>query len=262
MTEQSLGGEIQGQNNSTNTPNLSTSGVATTTEKMLPQSKVDELIKTNKIDSYERGKREALAEIERQRASSQQGTGQQTSSMGGMQQMSQDEVRQMMHNIASEVVKPVVESTLQQRDTNARQAQQEQQLNTVLTDFVNKISEGAKNYPDFQEVVGQLELPNTIQENPALLFLYSSVDNPADVLYDLAKNPTKVAAIESLYKSGRQNVAKAQLKSLSDSIKANAAGVNAQRPNAPLGQLKTSPLGVDNGKMSIGELKKADWLRA
>lgn len=258
MTEQSLGGETQSQE--TGASQLSTSNV-TASEKMLPQSKVDELVKTNKLAAYEQGKKEALAEAQKLRESNsyQASQNHNVSSMGGMAQISEQKIQELIDKVAD----AKVDAKFQQRDTEAENRYQQEQLNNTINDFAKKVGEGAKKYPDFEAKVKELDLVKVIEGQPTFLALANSVDNPADVLYDLAENPQKLANILSFAGNpGTQHLAARQIKSLSDSIKANQSASNYKQPNEPLSQLKTSPLGTDNGRMSVAEFKNMPWLKA
>lgn len=251
MTEQSLDVGTQNQGSDT----TQSSAAPATTEKTLPQSEVNRLVGSAKQEAYERGKKESAAEYEKRMQSLNQApqdtfdsVNQKPTTMGGMPQVSPEELKRMI----AEGTRAEIES--ESKKQAYENAQKQYDADTL--DFINKLKRDTHKYPDFNDVVGQLELPNIMQESPELLYLYNSVDNPVDVLYDLAKNPHKVSQIEGLYKSGRRNAAIQQLKSLADSIKQNETAMNSKQPNEPLSQLKTSSLGADNGQMSSAELRR------
>ena len=91
--------------------------------------------------------------------------------------------------------------------------------------------------------------------------LANMVDNTAEVMYELAKNPSKIGAIQTLIeidtKAGRHpKLALAEMKRLSESIKVNSKGSKYQPPNEPLSQMRPSNAGTGNqGDRSVRDYK-------
>jgi hypothetical protein len=209
------------------------------TEKSLPQSHVNDLIGRAKSDAYEKGKRDAL-----------QGANPQPSvTMGGMTQQSPDDIRRM---VAEETQK-----TLSAHQEQLARQQQEEYSKGVTNQFLSKMQVGTQAYPDFEEKVLPLNLPTL----PHVVHLSNSMDNTADVIYDLANNPLKAEALEAMAKRNPQG-AYQEMQKLSASIKQNKTAANFQSPNDPLSQIKTSPTGIDNGLLSVSDRRKSPALRA
>ena len=82
-----------------------------------------------------------------------------------------------------------------------------------------------------------------------MLQLANMVENTAEVMFELASNPSKIGAIQNLIdidlRAGRQpKLAFAEMKRLSESISTNQKGSKFQSPNEPLSQLRPSNAGT------------------
>ncbi len=212
-------------------------------EKMVPQSEVNRIVGSEKANAYERGKQEALATLQAQQASqqaaqsSQEQSPQGDSSMGGMQQVSQDEIRRM---IAEE----------NERASNMAEA------NQIAYEFTQKMDAGNAKYPDFKEVVGKVNLANV----PHLVQMSNAYPNTADVIYDIAKNPMKLAQLQILYHTSPE-LAKSEIGKLSASIQANQSADFVPSVDEPLSQIKPSTIGTDNGSKTVTDWRSKPYLR-
>jgi hypothetical protein len=230
---------IQDQDNVSNSEAQSGSHVDTNvSEKMIPQSEVNRIMAHNREklrnDYYNRGREEALAELERNKKVSDQ-----PSSMGGVKQFSQDDIDQM------------IESRIKER---------ENQLYGQRTahDFVSKLEASKDKYPDFEQSVRRL---NLAEMPPAIVIGANELDNCGDTMYHLSQNPMKYAAILTLAERSPE-LARLEMQKLSDSLKKNADAKGKQPVDAPLSQMKAIPVGKDNGKMSIRDLRRQSWMKA
>lgn len=253
MTEQTL--EAGTQNQSENGSIPSNEALATT-EKLLPQSEVNKMVSGAKMASYERAKQEVKADYEAKIQALQQHSQVSSSSENQLHSTKTQAVQNYTPEQIEQLIDERTTKKFEEREQNAYQQEAIAQYQKEAQHFIDKISRDSKKYPDFDETVKQLELGKTIESDPSLLNLYNSVDNPVDVLYDLAKHPHKAAQLELLFKSGRTQAAISQLKSLSQSIVQNQTVQHTPQANAPLSQLKTSSLGTDNGKLKMPQLKR------
>lgn len=210
----------------------------------VPQEDVNKIVGGAKSEAYERGRRDAQMEldrIKREAASQRLASDSMESADTEKLLMTPEQVQQMMQEAVV-------------RDKQAAEANQ----------FIDKIRLGAeaKKYDDFNEVITQLNLP----ELPLnLVGLANSLDNTADVMYEIGKNPSKFANILMLNGTSPA-LAKKELVKLSASIKQNEVAKAAEAQNGkvakPLDQLKHSISGVDSGKPeSVSDYRKQPWLR-
>lgn len=214
-----------------------------TTEKIFRQSDVDKIAKHAKHVGREQGRKETLMQLQSQQPDNNliaptANNPQQPSSLGGMQGMTQDEVKRMI------------------AEHEQNQAQQ-YHAHQIATEFMAKVDATKDKYPDFDKTVESLELPTI----PQVVQLANMVDNTGDVIYELAKNPHKVASLLSLSQIGNGRLAILEMKRLSDSIKQNQQASQQPIPPEPLSQLKPSNVGTDSGVPSIRDLRKQSYLR-
>lgn len=205
-------------------------------EKMIPQSQVNQLIGQKKLEAYQKGKLDALAEIRPPVQPAPEGNAQASSQSA---QLSPDAIARM------------VEDKLAQQNHNAARQQ-------AINGFVQKMQEGPTKYPDFEDKVKNLNLPQ-LPEN--FIHLTNSVDNTADVMYDLADNPEKVMQLLTALEKA-PHIAMQQLQKLSGSIKANQSAKEQTQDDEPLSHIKpSSTVGMDNGSKTADDWSKVDWLR-
>lgn len=225
------------------TSDLDTSVPATRTEtkpseKLFTQSELEKIVGRTREqvrdEYYNRGKQEALSELNKQQ-NNQVNT---TQNMGGISQLNDNQIDE------------IVEKKLKDR-ADAQAA------NQIAYDFVGKMQAAKDKYSDFEETVAQLNLP----AHPHIVYWANSLDNTADVVYDIAKNPEKFAGILMLAQSAPE-LARRKLSELSNSIKKNEEALKQPNVNEPLSQLRPSSVGTDNGSMKVRDLRRQPWLRA
>lgn len=200
-----------------------------TQEKVLKQSEVNELVGRVKHEAYSKGLRDA------QQTAQPQPQGQ---SMGGMPQLTEEQVRQM---IADEAMKQ----------------NQMAQAHTTLTNFAQQMHEGKQKYSDFDETVAKL---GELKHYPHIVQLATGEGNAGEIMYELGKNPGKIASLTTLSYINPE-LAKLEMKKLSDSIKTNEKASQAPSAAEPLSQVKASTVGTDNGSNSVRDLRRKAWAR-
>ena len=103
-----------------------------------------------------------------------------------------------------------------------------------------------------------------IEQQPGLILAMSGMENKAQVVKDLAKNPSKYANILMLANGNAPKLAQMELNKLSASIKANQDALKQPKVDAPLTHLKASNIGGDDGNyatMSTTDFRSQPWLR-
>lgn len=204
-------------------------------EKLLKQSEVNSIVSAVKREAYEKAKRDATQELE-QRAASQQSAGNEATSNQGFDE---ETVRKMITEEAEKM----------SRMANAQK---------TVNEFTQKMLAAKDKHEDFEDTVAQLNLPTI----PHVIEWANSLDNTADVMYELGKTPSKLANVLMLASTSPQ-LAVSEMKRLSGSIKKNQeAAQNEAKAPQPLSQVKPSPSGTDSGTMTIKDLRKQDWLAA
>lgn len=214
-------------------------------EKLLKQSEVNELVGRVKKDAYEKARREAEADIMARNSAVNQMP--QTPS-----QISQRQGNQQAPQLTEEAMRVAARHELVRM-------QNEIWANQTAQQFVQKIEDGKSKYPDMEKVVGELNLANNVD----IVNWANSVDNTADVIYELGKNPAKYANVLMLAARSPQQALKA-MRELSDSIKRNQESAKQPVADKPINQLNHSTLSVSNGDLSntsISSISRSSWMK-
>ncbi len=150
----------------------------------------------------------------------------------------------------------MIDSAFTKHSEKARVQQEETQVTQAWQHMANqltpKLQEAQKNHSDFDETVNQVDYATNA---PDVLFLANAVDNSGDVLYDLAKNPGKLANFRAILRETPQLAAR-EMKRYGDSLKNQNTGSPALPPD-PLSQLSPSNIGgSDGGLTSVDDFKQ------
>lgn len=197
-----------------------------TSEKLLTQQEVNELVGRVRRETAEREARKYANQNQQSQT----------------QQPSTDEFRR----IAAEESQRLMDKSRE----DAYRTAQEESAQRIASEFFGKLATGKEKYQDFEKVVGEVEL----RAIPHVVQLANQVENTADVMYELAKNPTKIAAIQQLIGISPK-LAMAEMQRLAQSIKDNESAAKEKLPNSPLSQIRPSNTGTDNGVLSVKDLR-------
>jgi len=210
-------------------------------EKMLPVSRVEELVKKAKL----KGRDSMQAELEALKAENEKLKN--NGSMGGMA---------MPAPVDPEAIKQQVLNDLRQQmqQANEQRAQEElqKQAEAIANTYKSKMASGKDAFEDFETVMSDFN-PAAF---PNLVYLASQVDNTPAVMYELMKNPSKWATVAVLSERD-PNAAQNMISKISASIKANeqAKAEEKNAPPPPLSRMSSSTTGQDNGSKSVRDFK-------
>lgn len=221
-------------------------------EKTLSQSQVNEIVKREKAAAAEKARREAQAEyaveMERLKTSQAQGMGGMAASNNNLDETVDKAVNAKLEKLQQEAARKAME---------AEDAKNKATLEETANKFHLKMGGGKDKFADFDEVMKDFE-PG---EFPAIAFLAAEMDNTAEIMYELANNPSKVAQLQILANQSVK-MARKEMTKLSQSIAQNQqAKTDNVTTAAPLSRLKSSTVGADSGKMGLKDYKNADWLK-
>lgn len=206
--------------------------------KLLEQGHVNVLVGKAKQEGREKGRQEALAEL-------------------SAQQPAQAQSQSIASNDPASARQIFQEEFAKQTQAWERQAQEQaanQQAMKTLSEVNMKFNDAKTRYHDFDNVVNL----KYFQQMPDVLHLANSVDNTGDVVYDLLKNPGKIAQLRGI----PEDLARQQMRNLSDSIKQNQTAISNPQTPEPLSQIKPSTIGLDNGsKKSVSDLRNTPSYR-
>lgn len=220
-------------------------------EKMLPQSRVNELVQKAKRDK----ERQMQEKLDAANAQIQELQSQQPNQAPDSQAQAPQGID--LNALQAQVMQKI-EAKAKEDEQKRYNEQLEQEVNQVANQYFGKMASGKDLYEDFAAITADFNPA----EFPQLVYLANEMDNTPAVIYELAKNPAKLAAIDRLVERS-PNMARAELSKLSESIKRNVeAKQNLQEPQDPLSRLKPSPVGTDNGTKNVRDFKKSSFLRA
>lgn len=235
-----------------------------TPEKMLPASQVNELVKKAKRKGEQKMQEQldaANQQIQQLQAQQAQQQVQNVAQTGSQQPPQQQQPQGQQGGIDAQQIQQQVMQMLQQKqqedEAKRHQEQIEQEVNQVAQQYFGKMAQGKDMFEDFEAITADFNPA----EFPQLVFLANQMDNTPAIIYELRKNPGKLADLAVLVEKS-PSMARNELSKLSESIKRNdEAKRTLQEPQDPLARLKPSPTGTDNGKMGLRDYKNASYLR-
>jgi uncharacterized protein (UPF0335 family) len=197
-------------------------------KKTFTSDVVKKVVEREKQKAFERGKREALMELQQQPEQSieaavpaQQPT--QNVGLGGMKQLNEADIERM-----------IAEKAPLALQSHVQKLQQDQMVNT----FVNKMQLAEQQYPGLEAELNQLNYNDP--RIHAFIEMANHLDNTGDIMKEVLDNPTKMESLLNMAYNQPYQAQKA-LKSLSDSIKVNqTAKAEEAQARDPLSQIKSS----------------------
>lgn len=219
-------------------------------EKTLTQSEVNALIAREKQNAAARARQEVEREYQ-----------QRAEQMQAQQQMqSQQQEQQGLRQGPSEAEADALYQQVQERFNREMQERQfQQEMTNVANAYHAKMDYSRKAYSDFDEVTKEFD-PTAF---PQLVYLVSGLENAGDIIYDLSKNPNKLATLDLLAQRSPR-LAQAELAKLSTSISQNSMARQEAEQNptlAPLSPLQPSRVSGSNGQMTVRDLRNQPWLK-
>lgn len=210
-------------------------------QKMLPQDEVNKIVAREKARAGESARREAEEKYQRD-----------------LESLNAQRVQQDQRN--AEVPRDVdINAIYQQLQEKINQDRMKQQMNEIAGSYHQHMDKARSSYDDFDEVTK----PFDAAQFPQIVFLSAGMPNVGDMMYDLSKNPMKLASLNLLAERS-PDFARNELLKLSKSIADNRqAQTDAQSQNIsePLDRLQSSRVANNNGKTSIRDLRNQPWLR-
>jgi hypothetical protein len=220
-------------------------------EKMLPASRVNELVQKAKRDGA-RKMQEQLDAANQQIEQLQAQQGQQAAVQQQPPQQQGVDAQQIQQQVMQ-----MMQQKMQEDEERRHKEQLEKEVNEVAEQYFGKLAQGKEMYEDFDAVTANFD-PAAF---PQLVYLATQADNTAAIIYELQKNPSKLATLATLVERSPA-MARAELAKLSQSIKTNEdAKNNLQQAQDPLNRLKPSPVGTDNGTKTVRDFKAANYLK-
>lgn len=218
--------------------------------RTLPVDELNKLVGGARIEGEKRATealKQEIAAMQQQIASLTQGMGMNQQGAPGQASTNANPQDAGMPDV-SELVK---QEMLQQQQAMLR-AEQRRQAEELLQKFNAEMQRGVEGAEDFKEVTSKYN-PYDFAE---ITMMAAQLDNVPEVMYELNKNPMKLAYISELVRRSPQ-FAFEEMKNLSKSIKEGQdAKAKFVDPIKPLAGIKASTAGTDNGKRTVKDWKK------
>lgn len=218
-------------------------------EKLLPQSQVNKIVQHEKARAAAAARQEVEEKYQREASLQTHQQANQTNNVNANVDVDA---------LAKQVRDKVVADQREESDKlNAQQ--REEQASNLVNMYFSKMAQGKETYADFEEVTKDFD-PAAF---PQLAALSAQLDNTADIIYELAANPSKLVTLDTLAnRNPRQG--QAELLKLSKSIASNKQAqtdADSRYTPAPLARLQPSKVSGSNGKLGIRDLRSQDWLK-
>ncbi len=211
-----------------------------TNERLFKQAELNEIVGRAKHDAVESFKRQQEQHQQQPYVQPQS-----TISQSSQKALSEDDVKRLTSEELGRQREDWEKQNLERQHADAAQR--------IVNAYKDKIAAGKDKYQDFEAVTSNVDMryyPNVVQ------LLAEHVDNSSDILYDLAKNRTKLGNLEFMCGHNPQD-AIYEIKRLSDSIKANEQSSQMRASKSPLSQQRPSNTGTDSGGvLSMSDLKR------
>ena len=172
-------------------------------EKLIPASRVEELIKKAKL----KGRDAMQDELEALRGENEELKS--SVSMGGM--ATPMDAEQMRKQIYDQIM-----GDFQSLDEERVQGELKKEAEKLASDYRTRMDGGKEIHEDFDEIMADFN-PAAF---PQLVYLATQTDNTSAVMYELMKNPNKLATVTVLSERD-PNAASNMINKISASIKAN-----------------------------------------
>lgn len=209
---------------------------------MYNKIQVQDVVKREKQRAYEKGKREALMELQEQ----QQLSNQQNSSP----EASQQSVGNIPQSMNPDDIKKIVSEQLPQHlQDHANQIR----INQLVDSFSSKMKAAEERYPGLEEKLNDLDYESLAP----VVQMANDMENTGDIMKELVDNPMKMGNLLTLMYT-QPKMAKKAMMDLSNSIKQNQEALSQnQSVKQPMSQIKSSlNAGVEKGDMSVSDYRK------
>lgn len=217
------------ENVSSSTPVDNTVASPSATEKSFSQDEVNKLIGAAKLK-------------ERERYVNSQDNYQSHEFKNNHQLSAQD------FDIGAEVKRVLQQA---QEELEAQRAYEEAQ--NIINNFSHKVISGKDKYDDFDQKLSHVNL-----ENPSLIMSLKDLDNPADVLYELGKDPsTYLEVVNGLSSPYTSAAAKAKVQKIANVVKNNEQARELHNRGQVPSKMKSSPVSTGNQRPSHSEMLRS-----
>lgn len=205
------------------------------------QRQMQDVVKREQRKAFERGKREAMMELQQQQQQvPEQSQAEQAQNIGGIAQLTQEDISRMIAEQAPQALSRHV---------------QEIQHSNLVNSFVSKMQAAEQKYPGLEADLNSLNY-----EDPRLtsfIKLANELENTGDIMKEVLDNPTKLETLMNL-SYNQPHLARKSLNALNESIKVNQKAEQATQAREPMSKVNSS-IGAgmaDSQNLSVKDLQR------
>lgn len=222
---------------------------------VLSKTMVSKIVERERQKAFEKGKQEALMELQQNQQAEQpvqeqqpvaQPIQRQNQGMGGM-------APQMPAGMSQEAIEQLI---MQKAPEALMQQFNEHKQKTMVDAFVNKMQAAEQKYPGLEAKLNKLNYNDPAMHS--LIEMSNSLDNTGEVMNELISNPSKMIQVLAGIRE-QPYLGQETLNSLSNSIKTNqAAEAENSQAREPMSKLKPSISAglADETQLSVNDLRK------
>lgn len=218
----------------------------------LPKSLVSKIVERERLKAFEKGKQEALMELQQNQSPSENTTPQQAPIAAPVERQQQG-----LGGMAAPMSQEAIERLIMQKAPEALMQQfNEHKQKTMVDAFVNKMQAAEQKYPGLENRLNKLNYNDPAMHS--LIEMSNNLENTGDVINELVSNPSKMMQVLAGIRE-QPYLGQETLNSLSNSIKTNqAAEAENSQAREPMSQLKPSISAgmADSTNLSVKDLRK------
>ncbi len=209
---------------------------------VLTRDVVSKIVDRERQKAFQKGRNEAMAELQAQQQAPVQAAPEQIqqgqTSMGGMQQMSPQDIQRMISEQAPQLL---------------QEHMQQQRTQQTIDSFVSKMQAAEAKYPGLETKLNDLDYSTLAP----IVQMANDMENTGEIMKELIDNPEKMSNL-ILLSYTQPKLAQKKMADLSNSIKTNQDALTQDaQARDPMSQLKpSSSAGMDNGDMSVTDFRK------
>jgi hypothetical protein len=217
---------------------------AVSSEDMFHKDVVSKIVDREKQKAYEKGKREAIMQLNQEQVAQQQSAQPEV----GMNQQHLGQAQPPV-DVERLIAEKAPEILAQQLQGHIQKMQNEQFVNS----FVTKMQAAEQKYPGLEKQLAELDYDSMTP----LIKLANNLDNTGDIMKELLDNPMKMGNLLALTYT-QPGMAQRAMQELSGSIRQNQEALEREaQARDPMSQLKpSSSAGMDANSMSVTNFRK------
>jgi len=209
-------------------------------KKLFTQEEATKAVLKERARAYEKGKRDALMELEQQQAAPVEKT-----TAAVVDTVNPEELRKLAENAA--------EKMLEERSKKQQEADLQARINNAHTQVQAKLNEAAERLPDLQTNIRQLD-PKDHEAASVIMVLANDMDNAADVLDSVFGDEDLTDRLVGYVEQGKFEKLQRAIVKINDSVSVKEERKSSAEPLISVSPAKRAKI-QSGGTQSVSELR-------